>query len=263
MSFFMHVIVGLLFKLSYNPSMKRLLLLLLLSFGLASISYGDHDGVVLSEAEAKAEAIRDAEQKVADEGRRIAEADEAEAVRIDQMNAPTAASIASKAEAVRIAAEKSAAESEASFNAPTAASIASKAEAVRIAKMNTAVQLTPDQLAAAAQPAPAPDAGKTPADIREEEKRIAYENSEAGREAKRIADEANLQSAAEAKRVAEAEAVRIAEAASAASAAATFGAPTAAENAAKASAVAAAEAASAADEASACSRLPDDDPNRC
>ena len=62
--------------------MKRLLLLLLLSFGLASISYGDHDLVEIAEAEAKAEAIRDAEQKVADEGRRIAEA---------KMNAPAPA----------------------------------------------------------------------------------------------------------------------------------------------------------------------------
>ena len=33
-----------------------------------------------------------------------------------------------------------------------------------------------------------PNAGKTPADIREEEKRIAYENSEASREAKRVAE---------------------------------------------------------------------------
>ena len=55
-------------------------------------------------------------------------------------SAPSTASIASKAEAVRIAEEKSRAESEASPDAPTAASIAAKAEAVRIAEEMSAAE---------------------------------------------------------------------------------------------------------------------------
>ena len=87
------------------------------------------------------------DEKTQDAAKRVAEA---EALRIDQMNAPTAASIAAKAEAVRIAAEKSAAESEAlridQMNAPTAASTAAKAEAVRIAEEKSVAEAYGAQL---------------------------------------------------------------------------------------------------------------------
>jgi len=115
------------------------------------------------------------------EAKRVAEA---EALRIDQMNAAAAAK--------RIVYENSEAGREEKRVA--------EAEAVRIAKMNARYAEENEAISESALGT----SGKTPADIREAEKRIAYENSESGREAKRIADEANLKSAAEAKRVAEA-----------------------------------------------------------
>ena len=254
-------------------------------------------------ASIKAEAVRIAEEK---------SAAESEA----SPDAPTAASIAAKADAVRIAAEKSAAESESAREEMSAA----EAEALRIDEMNapapTPGKLTPDQLAAApasatdqltpaSAPAPAndglcgaeestnisdgvniscsgdveiteapapeatgrPDMFSTavvkyattvtewaemgiPADIT---KKYLNDPTAGGK----CDHECMMNIPTADSNAAKAESVAAAEAASAASAAAAIGAVTAALNEAKAASVAAGEAASAADAASACSRLPE------
>ena len=254
-------------------------------------------------ASIKAEAVRIAEEK---------SAAESEA----SPDAPTAASIAAKADAVRIAAEKSAAESESAREEMSAA----EAEALRIDEMNapapTPGKLTPDQLAAAPAPAtdqltpasaPAPandglcgaeestnisdgvniscsgDVEITEAPAPEATGRPDMFSTAVVKYATTVTEWAEMGIPADITKkylndptaggkcdhecmmniptadsnAAKAESVAAAEAASAASAAAAIGAVTAALNEAKAASVAAGEAASAADAASACSRLPE------
>jgi len=108
--------------------MKKLLLLIL-SIGLSQLSYADYlddwpdnalcewmenpstPSYMVEEVKTRG-IICSGGNVIKESAREEMSAAEVEALRIDEMNAPTAASIASKAEAVRIAEEKSAAESE-------------------------------------------------------------------------------------------------------------------------------------------------------
>ena len=125
--------------MKYNSNMKKLLLLLTLSF-FSTIGYGD----AASPPSDLGPAPTTPDQ--------LAAATLALASPPPAPGAPTAAENAAKAAAVSAAETASAATAP---GAPTAAENAAKAAAVRIAEMNAAVQLTPDQLAAA--PAPATD----------------------------------------------------------------------------------------------------------
>ena len=134
--------------------MKKLLLLIL-SIGLSQLSYADYlddwpdnalcewmenpstPSYMVEEVKTRG-IICSGGNVIKESAREEMSAAEAEALRIDEMNTPTAASNAAKAEAVSIAEAASAASAAAAFGAETAAETADKASAVAEAEAASA-----------------------------------------------------------------------------------------------------------------------------